>query len=69
MRARMITNQDHPSEARNSARASLKVRSFEANLEVDVTPRGLVAIGFLVSAILLSVVPIVVAATRKLPPR
>lgn len=52
----------------NTARASFKAGSFEANCEVSVTPRGLVAIGFLVSSILLSVTPIL-AATRKLPRR
>lgn len=55
------------SPERNTARAGLKVGSFEANVEVDLTPKGLVAIGFLVSAILISVTPIILAATRKLP--
>jgi len=53
----------------NTARATFKAGTFEANCQVSVTPRGLVAIGFLVSAILLSVAPIILAATRKLPPR
>ncbi|MCG6115277.1 MAG: hypothetical protein MEQ84_08770 [Mesorhizobium sp.] len=55
------------SPERNTARAGLKVGSFEANVEVDLTPKGLVAIGFLVSAILISVTPIILAATRKRP--
>ena len=54
---------------RNHARAGLRIGSFEAHAEVDVSTKGLLAIGFLVSAILLSVAPIIVAATRKLPPR
>jgi hypothetical protein len=54
--------------SRNMARAGVKLGAFQANVEVDVTPRGLLAVGFLVSAILLSVAPIVAAATRKVPP-
>ena len=54
---------------RNRARASLKVGSLEADMEVEVTPKGLVAIGFLVSAILISVTPIILVARAKLPPR
>ncbi len=65
----MMALQDESSGERNRARASFKVRSAAMDIEVDVTPRGLMAIGFLVSAILLSIAPIVVAATRKLPPR
>ena len=53
---------------RNQARASVRFGSFQAHVELDVTPRGLLAVGGLVSVILLSVVPIVVAATRKVPP-
>jgi hypothetical protein len=56
------------STKRNKLRAAIKFGSFEANLQVDVTSVGLLAIGGLVSAILLSVVPIVHAATRKIPP-
>ena len=54
---------------RNRARASLKVGSLEADMEVEVTPKGLVAIGFLVSAILISGTPIILVARAKLPPR
>ena len=53
---------------RNRLRTSLKLGPLQADVDVDVTPVGLLAIGALVSAILLSVVPIVYVATRKLPP-
>lgn len=46
----------------------MRLGAFEADVDVDVTTKGLLAIGGLVAAILLSVVPIVYAATRKLPP-
>lgn len=59
----------HRKRDRNSARLQMKMGSFEMDAEVNVTARGLVAIGFLVSAILLSVAPIVHEATRKSPPR
>ena len=53
---------------RNRLKTSLKLGPLQADVDIDVTPTGLVAIGALVSAILLSVVPIVYVATRKLPP-
>jgi len=53
---------------RNRLKTSLKLGPLQADVDVDVTPTGLVAVGALVSAILLSVVPIVYVATRKLPP-
>jgi hypothetical protein len=62
-----MANEIRPNSSRNTARASLKVGSFQADLEVNVTPRGLMAIGFLVSSILVSVSPIILAATGKLP--
>ncbi len=65
----MAMDPQAPGTTSNTACATFKVGSFEANCEVSVTPRGLVAIGFLVSAILLSVAPIILAATRKMPPR
>lgn len=49
---------------RNTARAHLKIGSFEASAHVDVTPAGLIAIGGLVATILISVVPIVLAAQK-----
>lgn len=52
---------------RHELRASVKVRSFEANAELGITSGGILAVGALVSAILLSVVPIVQTATRKRP--
>jgi hypothetical protein len=52
----------------NRLKASVKLGTFEADVDVDVTTKGLLAIGGLVSAILLSVVPIVYVATRKVPP-
>jgi hypothetical protein len=65
------THDDHPRRSRgpHRARASLSVRGFEARAEVEITSGGLLAVGGLVSAILLSVTPIILAATRKLPPR
>jgi len=53
---------------RNRLKTSLKLGPLQADVDIDVTPAGLLAIGALVSAILLSVVPIVYVATRKLPP-
>lgn len=52
---------------RNHARAHLRAGKFEAEIEVDISSRGLLAVGGLVSMILLSVAPIVVAATRGAP--
>lgn len=52
---------------KNRASASIRSRHASARLEVEVTPKGLAAIGLLVSGILLSVVPIVWVSTRKLP--
>ena len=53
----------------NRAFLHLRSRHLRADLEVEVTPAGLGAIGLLVSGILLSVVPIVWVSTRKLPDR
>lgn len=53
----------------NTARVRLTTRPLELEAEVRLTSRGLLAIGFLVSAILLSVAPIIHEATQKLPPR
>lgn len=60
----------HPAKDRtNKVGASLDCRHLSLNVDVEVTPKGLLAIGGLVSGILLSVVPIVWVSTRKLPPR
>jgi len=56
---------DNSRSGRNTARASIRLGRFKAKVELDVTPAGLLAVGGLVSAILLSVVPIVAAATRR----
>lgn len=53
---------------RNRLKASVRLGRLEADVDVDITTKGILAIGGLVSAILLSVVPIVYAATRKVPP-
>jgi hypothetical protein len=45
-----------------TARARIALGTFEAEAEVSVSPAGLLAIGVLVSGILLSVVPIIQAA-------
>lgn len=50
---------------RNTAQASLEMGQFRIRVEADMTPSGLVAVGILVSSILLSVTPIILAATRK----
>jgi hypothetical protein len=50
-----------------SARARIAIGPFAAEAQVEVTPIGLLAAGALVSAILLSVVPIVRAATTRHP--
>lgn len=50
----------------NRAVAHLEFRRSSVHLEVQMSPAGLIAVGFLVSATLLSVVPIVAAATRHL---
>jgi hypothetical protein len=50
----------------NSALIDIKLGNSSARLEVQMTPAGLLAVGCLVSSILLSVVPIVTAATHHL---
>ena len=52
-------------------RASLKLRCgpFSSEAEVEISSRGLIAVGALVSGILLSVVPVIWVATRKAPRR
>lgn len=50
----------------NRVVAHLEFGRSSAHLEVQMSPRGLLAVGFLVSATLLSVAPIVAAATRHL---
>ncbi|WP_404335757.1 hypothetical protein AB2M62_17200 [Sphingomonas sp. MMS12-HWE2-04] len=61
---------EHPLIAPQTARATLRAGSFVMESEVRATPLGLLAVGGLVAAILLSVPPIVRAArgTRALPP-
>ena len=62
----------HPLTTPQTARASLRAGDrFVMESEVSVTPLGLLAIGGLVAAILLSVPPIIRASTRAakaLPP-
>jgi len=54
--------------APQTARASMRAGSgFEAEASVTVSPAGLLAMGGLVAAILLSVVPIVRASRRRVP--
>ncbi len=49
--------------------ASLRMQIGQASFEThtEMTPQGLLAIGGMVSLILLSVVPIIWVSTRKLP--
>ena len=51
-----------------SARARVAIGPFAAEVHIEVTPLGLMAAGALVSAILLSVVPIIRAASTEAPP-
>lgn len=64
-----MANEPAVNQQMNTARLRLKMRSFEADAEVQITSGGLIAVGVLVSAILLSVAPIIHEATRKLPRR
>lgn len=50
------------------ARAKFKAGSVEGEVEVDLTSAGLVAIGAMVSLILVSVPTIIRAAKRNVPP-
>lgn len=52
-------------QGRNRARIHLTAGRLEAAAEVDITSTGLVAIGALVSMILLSVPPIICAAEGR----
>lgn len=67
-----IEPRTHPLATPQTARATIRLgERFVMESEVRVTPLGLVAIGGLVAAILLSVPPIVRAsadAARALPP-
>lgn len=54
--------QPKPRSGRHRARAAIKAAGFEARAEVEISTKGILAIGALVSAILLSVAPIVRAA-------
>ena len=63
-----MTNDLVPDGTRNEARLRVAVGQFHAEGEVKVTPLGIVAVGFLVSSILLSIAPIIRAANRKVPP-
>ena len=62
--ARVFDSLSAPQAARASARAG----RFEAEASITVTPIGLLAIGGLVAAILLSVPPIVRAARQRVTP-
>jgi hypothetical protein len=50
---------------RQTARARIAMGSFSAEAEASATPKGLLAIGGLVSMILLAVAPIILAAAVK----
>ena len=62
-------NQGHSSVEPGTARASYRLAwgslHLEADAEVHVTPRTLLAIGGMVGMILLGVVPIVAASRRR----
>lgn len=60
--SKLLSSLDQP----NRARAEFKFQRSSVNLEVQMTPLGLLAVGVLVTGILLSVTPIVRAATRHL---
>jgi hypothetical protein len=65
-----IADSATPATARaNWAVAHIQFGKSSAHFEVHMTPVGLLAVGALVSGILLSVVPIVTAATRHLRQR
>lgn len=70
--ARMPESPPHPLATPQAARATIRAGDrFVMESEVRVTPLGLVALGGLVAAILLSVPPIVrasAAAAKRLPP-
>ncbi|WP_128255342.1 hypothetical protein [Falsirhodobacter deserti] len=51
----------------NRINARLQAGKMTADLEVQMSSSGLLAVGALVSGILLSVVPIIWVSTRKLP--
>ncbi|HMI21132.1 MAG TPA: hypothetical protein VK533_16485 [Sphingomonas sp.] len=63
--ARIVDSLTEPQTARARMRAG---SGFEAEAMVTVSPVGLLAIGGLVAAILLSVVPIVRASRQRIPP-
>jgi hypothetical protein len=50
---------------RQTARARIAIGSFSAEAETSTTPKGLLAIGGLVSMMLLAVAPIILAAAVK----
>ena len=62
--SRLVDTLTSPQAARASMRAG---NGFEAEASVTVSPAGLLAIGGLVAAVLLSVVPIVRASRRRVP--
>lgn len=65
----MEADTSHPLAAPQSARATLRAgERFVMEAEVRATPLGLLAVGGLVAAILLSVPPIVRAAARAAQP-
>lgn len=61
---------EHPLAAPQAARATMRAGGFVMEAEVRATPLGLLAVGGLVAAILLSVPSIVRASrgVRALPP-
>ena len=63
--SRIVESLTEPQTARARMRAGSK---FEAEAMVSISPVGLLAIGGLVAAILLSVVPIVRASRQRIAP-
>ncbi len=55
---------DHPL---HSARLQLRMGAMRARAEAEISTRGLLAVGALVAATLLSVAVVVAVSTRKLP--
>jgi hypothetical protein len=63
--SRIVESLSEPQTARARMRAG---SGFEAEAMVSISPVGLLAIGGLVAAILLSVVPIVRASRQRIAP-
>lgn len=65
-----MSTESHPLFTPQTARATLRAGGFVMEAEARATPLGLLAVGGMVAAILLSIPPIVHAkrAHRALPP-